>query len=208
MAINKPSSSTTTRRRNRLSARAIRVTPVLSLTRHPPTFQQENRHPHAALLGICIQTSFPTRLFRATKSLRLTCIVRSQLTWSQFTAIAVRELLGRPERCVMRLFLVRHQRERLTKLGMELSCAIPHDRQAATPVRAVFRKRGDDNMTAGLYRAKCGPNVCLAIFGGCKEVKYSSVVPYVIGVKRKLCLCNVRLQPRDRTGASTQPVSG
>lgn len=68
--------------------------------------------------------------------------------------IAVRELLGRSERRVMQLSVMRDKSKSLAKLCVKLSCAVAHDGQAAALRWPVLGKGGDDHVAARLYRAE------------------------------------------------------
>ena len=106
----------------------------------------------------------------------------------------------------MRLFLMLHECEGLAELSMKLLGAVAHDRKAAAMGRTVFRKSGDDDMTARLDGTKDSLNIGVAILWGGEKMKDGSVVPYIESVGRKLLRCNVCFHPGDPISPRTKAL--
>src|SRR2546430_2222397 len=63
-------------------------------------------------------------------------------------------------------------------------CIMPYDRQATTPLRAIDRKRADNDVPAGSHRSQDPLGIGGAIFGLRQEMEGGSVVPDVKGLGR------------------------
>ena len=113
-------------------------------------------------------------------------------------------MLNGTERSVMSLPVVLHERERRAKFGMEGVGAVSHDGQAAALSWPVLGKRSDDYMASRSHGPKNSLDVDMAVFFLGKKVEDRSIVPKVVGVERKLYLCNVRFKPGHLAGAQSE----
>lgn len=66
------------------------------------------------------------------------------------------------------------------KLMMQRFGIVANDIEAATLCRPLGTERADDNMAPRPYRSRDLADICAALFGRGKEVKYSTVMPNVI----------------------------
>src|SRR5690349_17728896 len=89
---------------------------------------------------------------------------------SRRSAIAVDELLHRPERRPVRLARVFDQLECRAELVVQAIGAVAHHGQAAAAERSIRAEGGDDHMAAGPDATVHGPDVSLALIRFSEEV--------------------------------------
>ena len=84
------------------------------------------------------------------------------------------------------------KRERCAELRMQPASAVAYDGQAAALGGAIVRKGSDDDVTTRLDRTEHGPDIGLPFFRRREEMKDRPVVPHIVCIRRKACICDIR----------------
>ena len=73
-----------------------------------------------------------------------------------YPTVAVRKLLHGAERRCVRFTLLGHQGECAAEFRVQRRCTVPHYRQPAAFLRAIFGERGHNDMSSRFHRmAQC-----------------------------------------------------
>ncbi len=95
---------------------------------------------------------------------------------SKLSAVAVNEFLHSAKGRVVRFLFMRHQDKGGTKFGVQAIGCVAHDGQTTALQRAVFGKRGDNDVAPGLDRSQNTVNIGLTIFLAGQKVKHCPIV--------------------------------
>jgi hypothetical protein len=69
-------------------------------------------------------------------------------------------------------------------------------------------ERADDNMTSSFHRAGDLADICGALLGHGKEVKYRTVMPHAVGTGLQMYIGNIGDEPMNTVSKQAQPFPG
>ncbi len=123
-----------------------------------------------------------------------------------YPAIAIEELLRGSEWSLVCFHCALDEVKSLPELVMKRIRAIAHDIETAAPGGAFGSKGAKDDVPARPHRPGDVPYVSSALLWRCEEVKDCPVVPDVEGVRGKIDLCDIRLDPVHIAALLTQAI--